>query len=58
MKAILTVDDSPSVRRMVAFTLWGAGNTVVQAVDDVDRVSEGACDQRPSGIDRSEHAQR
>ena len=32
-KTILTVDDSASIRQMVAFTLKGAGYSVVEAVD-------------------------
>jgi two-component system, chemotaxis family, chemotaxis protein CheY len=32
-KTILAVDDSPSLRRMVAFTLKGAGYDVIEAVD-------------------------
>ncbi len=40
MKTILTVDDSPSIRQMVAFTLSGAGYTVVQAVDGVDGLAK------------------
>jgi two-component system chemotaxis response regulator CheY len=32
-KTILTVDDSPSIRQMVAFTLKGAGYQVVEAAD-------------------------
>jgi two-component system chemotaxis response regulator CheY len=36
MPVILTVDDSPSMRKMVAFTLAGAGYQVVEAVDGVD----------------------
>ena len=36
MQTILAVDDSPSMRKMVAFTLTGAGYTVVEAVDGVD----------------------
>lgn len=35
-KIILTVDDSPSIRQMVAFTLKGAGYEVVEAVDGLD----------------------
>ncbi|MEO8133097.1 MAG: response regulator [Betaproteobacteria bacterium] len=32
-KTILAVDDSPSLRRMVAFTLTGAGYDVIEAGD-------------------------
>ena len=32
-KTILAVDDSPSIRQMVAFTLKGAGYEVTEAVD-------------------------
>jgi len=35
-KTILTVDDSPSIRQMVAATLRFGGYTVVEAVDGVD----------------------
>src|SRR5271170_423466 len=35
-KKILTVDDSPSMRQMVLFTLQGAGYDVVQACDGVE----------------------
>ncbi len=35
-KIILTVDDSASIRQMVAFTLKGAGYEVVEAVDGLD----------------------
>lgn len=35
-KAILTVDDSASMRQMVTFTLKGAGYDVVEAVDGKD----------------------
>jgi two-component system, chemotaxis family, chemotaxis protein CheY len=36
MTRILAVDDSPSMRKMVAFTLSGAGYQVVEAVDGQD----------------------
>jgi two-component system chemotaxis response regulator CheY len=36
MTLILAVDDSPSMRKMVSFTLTGAGFRVVEAVDGVD----------------------
>ncbi|MCW5619935.1 MAG: response regulator [Burkholderiales bacterium] len=35
-KTVLTVDDSASIRQMVAFTLTGAGYQVVEAVDGQD----------------------
>jgi two-component system chemotaxis response regulator CheY len=36
MPLILAVDDSPSMRKMVSFTLLGAGFQVVEAVDGLD----------------------
>ncbi|CAN7145627.1 response regulator [Pseudorhodoferax sp. Leaf265] len=36
MHSILAVDDSPSMRKMVSFTLTGAGYNVVEAVDGQD----------------------
>lgn len=36
MRSILAVDDSASMRKMVAFTLTGAGFHVVEAVDGHD----------------------
>ena len=39
-KRIMTVDDSASVRQMVAFTLKGAGYDVVEAVDGKDALSK------------------
>jgi two-component system chemotaxis response regulator CheY len=42
MKRILSVDDSASIRQMVAFTLRGAGYDVVVAVDGVDGLSKAS----------------
>lgn len=39
-KTILAVDDSGSLRQMVAFSLTAAGYKVVQAVDGVDGLSK------------------
>jgi two-component system chemotaxis response regulator CheY len=39
-KLILTADDSTSVRQMVAFTLKGAGYSVVEAVDGKDALTK------------------
>lgn len=39
-KMILTVDDSPSIRSMVAYTLKGAGYGVVEAVDGADGLAK------------------
>ena len=36
MRSILAVDDSASMRKMVSFTLSGAGFNVVEAVDGMD----------------------
>ena len=36
MQSILAVDDSASMRKMVSFTLTGAGFHVVEAVDGQD----------------------
>ena len=36
MQSILAVDDSPSMRKMVSFTLTGAGYQVIEAVDGLD----------------------
>ena len=39
-KTILAVDDSASIRQMVAFTLKGAGYSVVEAVDGEDGLAK------------------
>lgn len=40
MPSILAVDDSPSMRKMVSFTLTGAGYQVVEAVDGQDALEK------------------
>lgn len=44
-KTILTVDDSPSIRRMVAMTLSDAGYRVVEAVDGQDGLQKATSQQ-------------
>lgn len=39
-KTVLVVDDSPTMRQMVAFTLTNAGFTVVEAQDGKDAVKK------------------
>ena len=41
-KTALIVDDSPTMRQMVAFTLTNAGFTVVEAQDGMDAVNKVA----------------
>ena len=40
MATILAVDDSASMRQMVAFTLRGAGHEVIEAVDGEDALAK------------------
>lgn len=42
MQSILAVDDSASMRKMVAFTLAGAGYRVVEAIDGQDALDKVA----------------
>jgi len=39
-KTILVIDDSPSIRQMVAFTLKSDGYTVIEAEDGVEGVAQ------------------
>lgn len=45
MRSILAVDDSPSMRKMVSFTLSGAGYQVVEAVDGLDALAKAQSQQ-------------
>lgn len=45
MKKILAVDDSASIRQMVAFTLRSAGHQVVDAVDGKDGLAKASKDK-------------
>ena len=45
MRSILAVDDSPSMRKMVSFTLSGAGFRVVEAADGVDALEKAQKEQ-------------
>lgn len=40
MHSILAVDDSASMRKMVSFTLVGAGFKVVEAIDGIDALEK------------------
>jgi two-component system chemotaxis response regulator CheY len=41
-KMIMTIDDSPSMRQLVAFTLRGAGFDVVEAADGQEALAKAA----------------
>ena len=56
-KLIMTVDDSTSVRQMVAFTLKNAGYDVIEATDGKDALAKGGWRRREYGADRFEHAE-
>jgi two-component system, chemotaxis family, chemotaxis protein CheY len=40
VKTILTVDDSPSIRQMISFTLKGAGYEVLEACDGEEALAK------------------
>ena len=40
MKRVMTIDDSPSLRQMVALTLESAGYEVIEACDGKDAISK------------------
>jgi two-component system chemotaxis response regulator CheY len=45
MKTVLAVDDSPSMRQMVAFTLKSSGYEVIEAVDGLDGLDKARAGQ-------------
>lgn len=58
-KTVLTVDDSPSIRRMIALTLSEAGYQVIEATDGLDGLAKATSqpvdaiitDQNMPGLD-------
>ncbi|WP_018605212.1 response regulator [Uliginosibacterium gangwonense] len=44
-RKILAVDDSPSIRQMVAFTLKSEGHTVVEAADGAEGVAKARAEK-------------
>ncbi len=59
MPSILAVDDSASMRQMVAFTLKGAGYDVVEAVDGEDALSKAKAGKFDLVVtDRRQHAEK
>ncbi len=51
--SILAVDDSPSIRRMVSFTLKNAGYDVIEAVDGQDALAKARA--RPVQLVLTDH---
>ena len=45
MKTVLAVDDSPSMRQMLAFTLKSSGYEVIEAVDGLDGLDKARAGQ-------------
>ena len=39
-KTVMTVDDAATIRKMVSFTLRGAGHTVLEAADGLDALNQ------------------
>jgi two-component system chemotaxis response regulator CheY len=39
-KTVITVDDAATIRKMISFTLRGAGHTVIEASDGVDALAQ------------------
>lgn len=39
-KTVITIDDASTIRRMISFTLRGAGHEVIEAVDGMDGLSQ------------------
>jgi two-component system chemotaxis response regulator CheY len=58
MQSILAVDDSPSMRKMVSFTLTGAGYHVVEAVDGQDALEKAEAHDIHLVLADPEHAAR
>jgi CheY-like chemotaxis protein len=57
MANILAVDDSPSMRQMITFTLKGAGYAVTEAEDGKDALAKAQSFKRRPGAHRRQHAE-